>query len=147
MVSYFAKNFNHIATPIAILSHLKLFFKRLVEIASYTNNHIHRFFHRFFIIGEGDQLKIVSMDIFKPQTVKVSSIKKIEVTKLGLTLIFSNDSKKRIFYMRKWPKKYFLDALAVHPNFQGEVELMDAFTELDYFEAYKDEKIPKGLKP
>ena len=44
-------------------------------------------------------------------------------------------------------KKYFLDALAVHPNFQGEVELMDAFTELDYFEAYKDEKIPKGLKP
>ena len=87
------------------------------------------------------------MDIFKPQTVKVSSIKKIEVTKLGLTLIFSNDSKKRIFYMRKWPKKYFLDALAVHPNFQGEVELMDAFTELDYFEAYKDEKIPKGLKP
>lgn len=103
--------------------------------------------HRFFIIGEGDQLKIVSMDIFKPQTVKVSSIKKIEVTKLSLTLIFSNDSKKRIFYMRKWPKKYFLDALAVHPNFQGEVELMDAFTDLDYFEAYKDENIPKGLKP
>lgn len=102
--------------------------------------------HRFFIIGEDDQLKIVSMDIFKPQTVKISSIQKVEVTKLSLTLLFSNDTKKRIFYMRKWPKKYFLDALAVHPNFQGEVELMDAFIELDYFEAYKNEKTPKALE-
>ena len=29
----------------------------------------------------------------------------------GLCLIFKN-GKKRRFYMRKWPKKYFLDALA-----------------------------------
>ena len=42
--------------------------------------------HRFFIIGEDDQLKIVSMDVFKPQNVKISSIKKIEVTKLSITL-------------------------------------------------------------
>lgn len=42
--------------------------------------------------------------------------------------------------MRKWPKKYFLDALAVHPDFLGEVELIDNFIELDYFEAYKANK-------
>lgn len=103
--------------------------------------------HRFFIIGEDDQLKIVSMDVFKPQNVKISSIKKIEVTKLSITLLFNGSTKKRIFYMRKWPKKYFLDALAVHPYFKGEVELMDNFVELDYFEAYKNEKTPRALEP
>lgn len=48
--------------------------------------------------------------------------------------------------MRKWPKKYFLDALAVNPYFQGEVELMDKFIELDYFEAYKDNQATKVSK-
>lgn len=42
--------------------------------------------------------------------------------------------------MRKWPKKYFLDALAVHPDFRGTVELTDNFIKLDYFEAYKSNK-------
>ena len=42
--------------------------------------------------------------------------------------------------MRKWPKKYFLDALVLNPYFQGEVELVDNLINLDYFEVYKDEK-------
>ena len=46
----------------------------------------------------------------------------------------------RIFYMRKWPKKYFLDALAVHPDFRGSVELTDNLIKLDYFETYKSDK-------
>ncbi|MGV3028787.1 EbsA family protein [Streptococcus hyovaginalis] len=102
--------------------------------------------HRFFVIEEGDQLTIVSMDIFKPNNVKISSIKKVEVTKLSIALIFDDNKKRRIFYMRKWPKKYFLDALAVHPSFCGEVELVDNFVELDYFEAYKQDKASKLLE-
>ena len=45
---------------------------------------------------------------------------------------------------RKWPKKYFLDALALHPNFKGEVELMDHMTNFDYFAFYEEPK--KALK-
>lgn len=42
--------------------------------------------------------------------------------------------------MRKWPKKYFLDAIAINPYFKGEVELTDNLTKLDYFETYQQEK-------
>ena len=38
--------------------------------------------------------------------------------------------------MRKWPKKYFVNALALNEHFKGEVELADNFTHIDYFEAY-----------
>ena len=38
--------------------------------------------------------------------------------------------------MRKWPKKYFVNALALNEYFKGEVELVDNFTHIDYFEAY-----------
>ena len=54
------------------------------------------------------------------------------------------NGKKRQFYMRKWPKKYFLDALALHPDFKGEVELMDYMTNFDYFAFYEESK--KALK-
>ena len=57
--------------------------------------------------------------------------------------IFKN-GKKRQFYMRKWPKKYFLDALALHPDFKGEVELLDHMTNFDYFAFYEESK--KALK-
>ena len=78
-------------------------------------------FHRYFII----------------------EIEKVEVIKTGLCLIFKN-GKKRQFYMRKWPKKYFLDALALHPDFKGEVELLDHMTNFDYFAFYEESK--KALK-
>ena len=91
-------------------------------------------FHRYFI---------VSFNIFKPRKVKISDIEKIEVVKTGLSFIFKN-GKKRQFYMRKWPKKYFLDALALHPDFKGEVELMDHMTNFDYFAFYEESK--KALK-
>ena len=42
--------------------------------------------------------------------------------------------------MRKWPKKYFLDALALHPDFKGEVELLDHMTNFDYFAFYEESK-------
>ncbi len=88
-------------------------------------------------------MRIVSFNIFKPRKVQISDIEKVEVIKTGLCLIFKN-GKKRQFYMRKWPKKYFLDALALHPNFKGEVELMDHMTNFDYFAFYEEPK--KALK-
>lgn len=44
--------------------------------------------------------------------------------------------------MRKWPRKYFLDALAINPKFRGEVVLVDNLVNLDYFEIYKKDKKP-----
>ncbi|TWT10451.1 EbsA family protein [Streptococcus sp. sy004] len=95
-------------------------------------------FHRYFVI-EGAYLRIVSLNLFRPYRVAIADIEKIQVTKSTLTLIFKNQ-KKRCFSMRKWPKKYFLDDLALQEDFQGEVELLDNFISLDYFELYKNDK-------
>lgn len=96
-------------------------------------------FHRYFVIKENGRLRIVSLNPFKKSSVAIAQIKKIEVNKSGIIIKIKNQP-DRIFYMRKWPKKYFLDALAVHPDFLGEVELIDNFIKLDYFEAYKANK-------
>lgn len=96
-------------------------------------------FHRYFVIEEDGKLRIVSLNPFKKSRVAIAQIEKIEVNRSGLVLKIKNQA-DRIFYMRKWPKKYFLDALAVHPDFRGTVELTDNFIKLDYFEAYKSNK-------
>ncbi|MGT2926151.1 EbsA family protein [Streptococcus cuniculipharyngis] len=96
-------------------------------------------FHRYFVIEDKGDLRIVSLNIFRASRVAIADIQKIEVTKSTVTLVFANQ-KKRTVSMRKWPKKYFLDALAIHPDFKGEVELVDNFTHLDYFELYQDDK-------
>ncbi|MGT2866022.1 EbsA family protein [Streptococcus fryi] len=94
--------------------------------------------HRYFVIRD-DTLEMVSFNLFKSRKLNISEICKIEVTKSTLKLIMRDDT-SYLFQMRKWPKKYFLDALAVHEHFQGEVELLDNFITLDYFEVYKDDK-------
>lgn len=96
-------------------------------------------FHRYFVIDEDGKLHIVSLNFFRKSKLAIAQIQKVEVTKYNITLIIKNQP-KRIFYMRKWPKKYFMDALAVHPQFRGSVELVDNLTGLDYFEFYKDDK-------
>lgn len=96
-------------------------------------------FHRYFVIEDNGDLRIVSLNIFRPFRVAIKDIDKVEVTKSTISLIFKNQ-KRRTVSMRKWPKKYFLDALAIHPKFQGEVELIDHLTHLDYFELYQDDK-------
>ena len=40
------------------------------------------------------------------------------------------------YCMRKWPKKYFINALALNPYFKGEVILTDNFIHVDYYEMY-----------
>ena len=91
------------------------------------------------LIEEDGKLRIVSLNPFKKSRVAIAQIKRIDVNKSGLTLKIKNQP-DRIFYMRKWPKKYFLDALAVHPDFRGSVELTDNLIKLDYFETYKSDK-------
>lgn len=93
-------------------------------------------FHRYFII-EDEDVKIVSFSIFTPSKIAIADIQKIEITKHSLMFVTDKYPKGKIFYMRKWPKKYFLDALAVHPKFAGEVELLDNFIKLDYFDHYQ----------
>lgn len=93
-------------------------------------------FHRYFII-EDEDVKIVSFSIFTPSKIAIADIQKIEITKHSLMFVTDKYPKGKIFYMRKWPKKYFLDALAVHPKFVGEVELLDNFIKLDYFDHYQ----------
>ena len=100
-------------------------------------------FHRYFIIEDDGFLRIVSLSFFKPSKIAVANISKVEVTKSTLTLVLTN-GKRYLFYMRKWPKKYFLDALVLVPSFQGEVVLVDHLINLDYFESYQRNK--KALK-
>ncbi|MGT2883640.1 EbsA family protein [Streptococcus ferus] len=96
-------------------------------------------FHRYFVIEENGILRVVSLSPFKPSKIVIADIEKVIVTKSTLTLVVKG-KKDSLFYMRKWPKKYFLDALALAPDFRGEVELIDNFIDLDYFEAYKQDK-------
>ncbi|MFS1663757.1 EbsA family protein [Streptococcus sp. zg-JUN1979] len=96
-------------------------------------------FHRYFIIEDDGILNIVSLNIFKKSRVALCDITKVEVTRSTLTLYIKGQS-KRSFYMRKWPKKYFIDALVINPAFAGEVELIDNFIKLDYFKAYQKDK-------
>ena len=95
-------------------------------------------FHRYFVIENG-QLGIVSLNIFSKSHIPLEDITKVEVTKSTVTLYVKNQN-KRTFYMRKWPKKYFIDALVVDPAFQGEVVLVDNLIKLDYFKIYDNEK-------
>ena len=53
-----------------------------------------------------------------------------------IKLIFNDGSRSRTFCMRKWPKKYFINALALNPYFKGEVILTDNFIHVDYYEMY-----------
>ncbi|HEO2172525.1 TPA: EbsA family protein [Streptococcus agalactiae] len=96
-------------------------------------------FHRYFVIEEDGYLRIVSFNFLRRTKFPIEDIAKIEVTKSSVTIKFNNNH-ERIFYMRKWPKKYFLDALAIEPTFKGEVELLDNLIKMDYFECYRYDK-------
>lgn len=63
-------------------------------------------FHRYFVIEEDGYLRIVSFNFLRRSKFPIEDIAKIEVTKSSVTIKFNNNH-ERIFYMRKWPKKYF----------------------------------------
>ncbi|MGT2711580.1 EbsA family protein [Streptococcus oriscaviae] len=95
--------------------------------------------HRYFEIKE-DHLLIASANPFVTRRLPIASIKKIEVTYLYIRICAPEFSKGKVFYMRKWPKKYFVNALALNPNFKGEIELIDHLIKQDYFEEYYSDK-------
>ena len=69
--------------------------------------------HRYFTIYEDGILRIITANPFTPIKVKIDSIDKVEVNKKSIKLIFNDGSRSRTFCMRKWPKKYFINALAL----------------------------------
>ena len=99
--------------------------------------------HRYFTIYDDGILRIITANPFTPIKIDISTIEKREVTKTSITLHFTGKSRSRTFCMRKWPKKYFVNALALNEHFKGEVELVDNLTLLDYFEVYYGDQAKK----
>ena len=96
--------------------------------------------HRYFTIYEDGILRIITANPFTPVKVRIDSIEKVEVNKKSIKLIFNDGSRSRTFCMRKWPKKYFINALALNSSFKGEVVLTDNFIHVDYYEMYYADK-------
>ena len=92
--------------------------------------------HRYFTIYDDGILRIITANPLTPIKVPISSIDKVEVTKNSIKLIFNDGSRSRTFCMRKWPKKYFINALALNDYFKGEIELTDNFIHVDYYQLY-----------
>lgn len=92
-------------------------------------------FHRFFRIEE-NQLYIALATPFASRKIQIKSISKIEVTSLFIKVFATAFPNGKIFYMRKWPKKFFINDLVRNSHFQGEIELTDHMIEQDYFEEY-----------
>ena len=92
--------------------------------------------HRYFTIYDDGILRIITANPLTPIKVPISSIEKVEVTKNSIKLIFNDGSISRTFCMRKWPKKYFINALALNDQFKGEIELTDNFIHVDYYQLY-----------
>lgn len=92
--------------------------------------------HRYFTIYENGILRIITANPFTPSKIEIAKIRKIAVTKTSITLYIEGKEKGRTFCMRKWPKKFFVNDLALNKFFKGEVELVDNLTHIDYFETY-----------
>lgn len=92
--------------------------------------------HRYFTIYENGILRIITANPFTPSKIEITKIRKIAVTKTSITLYIEGKEKGRTFCMRKWPKKFFVNDLALNKYFKGEVELVDNLTHIDYFETY-----------
>ena len=92
--------------------------------------------HRYFTIYDDGILRIITANPLTQIKDPITSIEKEEVTKNSIKLIFNDGSRSRTFCMRKWPKKYFINALALNDHFKGEIELTDNFIHVDYYQLY-----------
>ncbi|MER0122316.1 EbsA family protein [Streptococcus sp. ZJ93] len=100
--------------------------------------------HRYFVIDD-EYLKIASANPISSKKIQITTISKIEVTYLFIK-IFSDDMPNgKVYYIRKWPKKYFINALALNTHFQGEIILTDHLVTQDYFEEYYAEHARKSI--
>lgn len=94
---------------------------------------------RYFVIEPDGYLKITSANPMESCRIPIASIARIEVTYSSITIFAEKYPTGRVFYMRKWPKKYFINALALVEQFKGEVVLTDHLIKMDYFEVYYSE--------
>lgn len=101
---------------------------------------------RYFVIKPNGYLKIKSLLPWKSCTIPISSISKIEVTYSSLILFCQKYPNGRLFHMRKWPKKYFVNALVLEEMFLGEVVLTDHLIKLDYFDVYYGDRTRQSVK-
>jgi hypothetical protein len=94
--------------------------------------------HRYFeILPDKTKLRIHGF-YGRGRTTNIAEISKISVFKNGIILTTRLWPQGKIFYMRHWPKKYFVDALVVSESFKGQVELNGHVDH--YFELYKVDK-------
>ncbi|MCH4169177.1 MAG: EbsA family protein [Streptococcaceae bacterium] len=74
-------------------------------------------FHRYFLLTDKGELKIMAIRPKNRLVIKLSSIEKIQVGSKGIILFIPDYSKGRIFYMRKWHREPFIEALLkAEPN-------------------------------
>ncbi len=95
--------------------------------------------HRYFTIEE-EELWIAAANLWHNRKILLASIEKIEVTYLSIQIFSTDFPNGKIFYMRKWPKKYFINDLARNPYFSGEIVLKDHLIKIDYFDEYYADK-------
>ncbi len=95
--------------------------------------------HRYFEIKE-KHLRIASANPFAVQKIEIATIEKIEVSYLAIRIFSQEFPNGQVYHMRKWPKKYFINHLAIHNCFKGEIELIDHLIKQDYFEEYYTKK-------
>ena len=95
-------------------------------------------FQRYFEISEDKDL-LLSRGLvpgYAGKTV-ISSISMIKISKRAIIIYTNRNVKGKIFYMRKWPKKYFVDSLVKNAYFKGEFELIGKTDH--YFNTYQDD--------
>ncbi|HFI0458288.1 TPA: EbsA family protein [Streptococcus suis] len=95
--------------------------------------------HRYFELEEVD-LRIASANPFAIQKIRISDIEKIEVSYLAIRIFSKEFPTGKTYHMRKWPKKYFINHLAIRNDFKGEIILIDHLIKQDYFEEYYRKK-------
>lgn len=91
--------------------------------------------NRYFELRE-KELRIMSANPFAIQTIAIETISKVEISYLTIRIYTKDLPDGQVYYMGKWPKKYFINHLALHPSFSGEMELVDHLIAQDYFEEY-----------
>lgn len=96
-------------------------------------------FHRYFELKD-EHLRIVSANPFATQKIDIAGITRVEVSYLAIRIFSKELPNGQLYHMRKWPKKFFVNHLALHSRFQGEVELIDHLVKQDYFEEYYTKK-------
>lgn len=96
-------------------------------------------FHRYFELGE-EHLRIASANPFAVKKIALASIQRVEVTYAAIRIVSEECPQGQTYRMRKWPKKYFVNHLALHDQFQGEMILTDHLIKQDYFEEYYAQK-------